>query len=188
MPQNIRILDTALTPELCQALIHRFTQDSRVEQDPQPDYSERLFLFLSDKPDWLELLNKVEIVSNQIVGDYFAYPPPYDVHSRKDWFDDGYVLAHYRKNDVCAMHDDGQVPGGAVRLATLLFYLNDAEGGETHFPLQGMKVAPKQGRAVIFPPTLQYPHEVLPAGSDRFILQTWITDPELLVLHRDELE
>ena len=183
MSQNIKIFQNALPKELCDRLMAKFNDDADVRSDPQPDYSTREFLFLSDKSSWSSALLKVSEFAHSVVGDYFTYPPPYEEFSRTEWFDDGYVLARYKPGDISALHDDGQVAGGHVRLATLLFYLNSvSDGGETYFPLQDIKVAPEQGAAVLFPPTLHYPHEVLPPKQDRYILQTWIVDPYLLVV------
>jgi len=102
--------------------------------------------------------------------------------------DDGYVMACYDEGAVCSLHADGQnaePPFNGHRIATVLFYLSDVgEGGETHFPLQEVKVKPKKGRAVIFPPGYHHPHEVLPANSARYIAQTWITDAEMVVNSR----
>ncbi len=42
-------------------------------------------------------------------------------------------------------------PQAGNRLRTICVYLNEVEaGGETHFPVSGLKVAPRPGRAVIF--------------------------------------
>lgn len=86
------------------------------------------------------------------------------------------------------MHDDAQTlvePFNGLRYVTLLFYLNPVDAGETHFPNQKVKVKPpKEGLAVVFSAMLTHPHEVLATPVDRFIFQTWITDPELLVTYR----
>jgi hypothetical protein len=88
------------------------------------------------------------------------------------------------------MHIDGQTADdhhNTLRIATLLFYLNDVDdGGETYFPLQNLKVKPKTGRAVVFPVGFTHPHEVLKTESPRYILQTWITDPNFKVIPGDD--
>ena len=105
-----------------------------------------------------------------------------------EWGDDGFVMACYDVGHKCVLHVDGQsfVEGqNQLRIATFLFYLNTVDkGGETHFPLQKVKVKPEKGKAILFPPMHTHPHEVLRTSSPRYILQTWITDPSLMVVSR----
>lgn len=183
MPQYIRTFPNALTAELCEKLMEAFDRDGDVAPDPQPDYSTRQFIYASDKPRWADLLYPVGLISNDLLSEYFTNFGP------DHWFDDGYVMAKYAPGDTLALHDDGQCPDpphNGLRLVTLLYYLNDAEGGETYFPNQKVKVKPKQGTAVIFPAMLTHPHEVLEAKSPRYILQTWIIDPDLVVHYRGD--
>lgn len=64
----------------------------------------------------------------------------------------------------------------ANRYLVCLWYLNDvAEGGETEFPGLGIKVAPRAGRLLMFPPFWMYPHAGrLPISGDKFILSTYL--------------
>ena len=184
---EIKIIDGILSSTLCRQLIDKFNNDTFLKSDPQPDYSTRRFLLVSEQLQWQKEVIKLTPIISEVVTDFFNYPGKFSAHSREDWVDDGLVMAHYRPGDTCAFHDDGQVYGCNVRLATVLFYLNDVDqGGETYFPLQDLKICPKEGRAVVFPPHLRFPHEVLEASSDRYILQTWICDPALIVLAEHE--
>lgn len=48
------------------------------------------------------------------------------------------------------------------RILTLFLYLSDVEdGGETNFPLLGLSVKPKKGRAVLWPSTLNHNPEAI---------------------------
>ena len=64
----------------------------------------------------------------------------------------------------------------ANRYLVLLWYLNDvAEGGETVFPGMDLRVAPRAGRLLMFPPYWMYPHAGLPpASGDKYILSTYL--------------
>jgi hypothetical protein len=187
---HVKIFERALAPELCAKVIARFDADRRVKADPQPDYSTRRYLNISHCPDWLPLNTELCRAVNDLVAEYFRRPPELAHGTYHEWTDDGYVVACYKPGDTCIMHIDGQCavpPQNALRIATLLFYLNDVEtGGETRFPLQDLKIKPATGRAVMFPVGFTHPHDVLPATSVRYILQTWITDPNLVVLPRDD--
>jgi Rps23 Pro-64 3,4-dihydroxylase Tpa1-like proline 4-hydroxylase len=184
LSRYIKKFGKVLSDELCDKLIKKFDQDKRVQNDPQPDYSTRTFIYASDKADWSSIMNEVAPIANQITEKYFRELGTLV----EDWFDDGYVLAKYAEGDICALHDDSQcteAPNNALRYATLLFYLNSTEDGETHFPNQAVKITPTKGHAVIFPAMLTHPHEVLSPRGDRYILQTWITDPNMIVNRAD---
>jgi prolyl 4-hydroxylase len=43
-----------------------------------------------------------------------------------------------------------------------LLYLNDVQGGETHFTYFNTSVSPKAGRLVVFPSNYAYTHEAYP--------------------------
>ncbi len=190
MPKYVKMFEGVLTPELCTELIRRFEADPRVKADPQPDYSTRSYLNLSEIWDWRRQVQGVTQIADPLIADFFRLPARYRAAEQKDWANDGWVLARYRTGDACIFHDDAQSPippANGLRLATLIFFLNDVpEGGELYFPLQELKVKPKEGRAVIFPAQVTHPHEVLATGSLRYVLQTWVIDPDLVVVHREE--
>jgi hypothetical protein len=192
MPNFVDIIENALPEQLCTALIEQFEQDKRVIPDPQPDYSTRHYINISLYKEWRSVNAKVAAISNKLMRKYFFRDGALKNATHRDWTDDGYILARYDRGDACIMHVDGQspvYPNNGLRLATVLYYLNDVpEGGETWFPLQDLKVKPKRGMAVVFPVGFTHPHEVLATMSRRYILQTWITDPDLLVFHKDEID
>ena len=186
MSKYIKVFENALSSQLCDKLIRKFKTDSRVKADPQPEYSTRKYIYTSDKTDWIQMINEVSNIEKRLTFEYFQ-----ELGAMiDDWFDDGYVLAKYKKGDTCILHSDNQgvqTPCNGLRYATLIFYLNSVEqGGETVFPQQSVKIAPRQGTAVMFPAMLTHPHQVLSPETDRYILQTWITDPYMEVNVRDD--
>lgn len=62
------------------------------------------------------------------------------------------------------------------RYLVFLWYLNDVEeGGETEFADLGLKIAPKTGRLIVFPPYWMFQHAGLPPRSnDKYILSTYL--------------
>ena len=61
------------------------------------------------------------------------------------------------------------------RYLAFLYYLNDNfTGGETQF-FGDMKLTPKRGSVLVFPPTWQYPHAGLPVDTgNKYILSTYL--------------
>lgn len=59
----------------------------------------------------------------------------------------------YSENDTFPDHQDGAIEMGpnVQSLFTLVVYLNDCQGGATGFPEKRQAVAPKMGKALIFP-------------------------------------
>jgi hypothetical protein len=64
----------------------------------------------------------------------------------------------------------------ANRYLVFLWYLNDvAEGGETEFINLGIKVAPRAGRLLMFPPFWMFQHAGLaPKSNDKYIVSTYM--------------
>jgi predicted 2-oxoglutarate/Fe(II)-dependent dioxygenase YbiX len=63
------------------------------------------------------------------------------------------------------------------RYFTVLCYLNDDfEGGQTSFPQLNYRVAPRCGKAVIFPATYLHCAEPVTSG-EKYILVSWLTGP-----------
>ena len=188
MPGHIKLYPNALSPSLCRDAIALFENDSRVKPDPQPDYSRRDFIKIPDDPNWNPLTKKLVRQMDRVTLQYFAPKLGLEDVAVPEWSDDGLVMSRYNVGDVCALHVDGQSSdpsGNGLRIATLLFFLNSVKkGGETFFPLQKMKIKPEEGTAVMFPVTFTHPHEVLKTFEKRYIIQTWIIDPYLVVNDR----
>jgi len=62
------------------------------------------------------------------------------------------------------------------RYLVLIWYLNDvAEGGETSFPHLDLRVKPRCGQLLIFPPYWMYQHQGLaPVSGEKYILSTYL--------------
>ena len=187
MDPSIRVYPGTLPRKLCQSTIKKFGQDKNASKDPQPDYSTRKFMKITDFKNWNDTAEQFYQYVDQVTSAYFRPKRGLEEVAIPEWSDDGLVMAHYRPGDSCAMHVDGQLPHPPInflRIATLLFFLNDVKkGGELHFPLQKTRIRPTAGTAIIFPPHHTHPHEVIKTGEDRYIMQAWIVDPTLKVTY-----
>ncbi len=190
MPQYIKQIADAIPAEFCAALMKKFDQDQGVKVDPQPEYSSRRYINISEQMAWIREVTKATQIADPYISDYFRLPEPFTAKGIAEWINDGYIVAKYETGDACGFHDDSQSPvrpANGLRYLTVIFFLNDVpEGGELHFPVQGVKIKPRQGLMVLFPAQLTHPHEVLPTKSDRYVLQTWVTDVNLVVNHRED--
>ena len=65
------------------------------------------------------------------------------------------------------------------RYLVFLWYLNDVlDGGDTEFPMLDLKIAPRRGRLLVFPPYWMYQHRGCPSPTrDKYILSTYLRFP-----------
>lgn len=187
--KQIQIFEQAIPKKLCQTLIQAYEGDRRVAKDPQPHYSKRTYLKITEyenEPRWKAPVQKLYNTVESVTSSYFMENSKYPEVTLDTWGDDGFLMSKYSKGDSLILHVDGQTscpPGNFYRLATLVMFLNDVpEGGQLRFPYQGITIKPKTGRCVIFPPTHHFPHEVLPCTQNRYIVQTWIIDPRFKII------
>ena len=76
-------------------------------------------------------------------------------------------------NDRFDMHIDVSNGAAAHRAVAMLFYLNDNDG-YTDFPTKNIRVKPKKGRVVIFPPTWEYPHTGTKPSTEKYIMSSYL--------------
>lgn len=74
-------------------------------------------------------------------------------------------------------HCEAGDKGSCSRAVAYSLYLNDvAEGGETEFLYQGVKLKPEQGKLTLFPTSYMYPHRGNPIYSgNKYIVTGWFT-------------
>ena len=104
-------------------------------------------------------------------------------------------VLHYAVGQAFRLHEDYLLPDGAYktrdlashgqRARTLLIYLNDGfEGGETDFPLLGLRFKGAKGEAMMFPnvladgsPDRRMRHAGLPpTAGEKWLLSQWVRD------------
>ncbi len=90
---------------------------------------------------------------------------------------DRLILKRYRAggDEVFEPHFDA-LDGSSGRYLVFLWYLNNvAEGGETEFCDLDLKVAPRTGRLLMFPPYWMFQHAGrAPISGDKYILSTYL--------------
>ena len=91
-------------------------------------------------------------------------------------YDTGYQIQKTPTNGQYIWHYDGDKPSIRNRSLVFIWYLNDNfTGGNTAFKHQSIKIEPKAGRFLIFPPFWTHVHCGLPVTSgDKYIVTGWI--------------
>ena len=177
----------AATPEFCEQLIKRFEADGRKgtarigpegAEDKKVRDSTNLEMNLLD--DWSSTVDDIRQMIFSRLTKYLD-----DVHTglSKSMFvngyDSSYTMMKYVPGSVGYtwhndfLFDDFSNKSG-VRTVTWLFYLNDADGGETEFKY-GRKIKCETGKLVLFPSCWSMVHRGLPVNSGvKYLCVGWI--------------
>jgi len=69
-------------------------------------------------------------------------------------------IKKYLPNDIDRFetHADATMPDTIPRFLVMFIYLTDNNSGYTSFPTRDIKIQPKKGRLLMFPPNWCYPH------------------------------
>jgi len=177
----VRYYDDALPKEFCAQLVQNFEQATHLQMPHGKGHQAGL-----DSSGWTELdvgrvadaafmgffhskIDNYLAEYNRQLGLSLPIPPSAKL--------DDLRIKRYRagSGENFQPHFDSYERKSA-RYLVFLWYLNDvAEGGETAFIDIDMKVAPRAGRLLIFPPYWMYQHAGLPpVSNDKYIISTYL--------------
>lgn len=162
LSEYIKVYDDALHPFICQNLIALFdnTAHSRTETDTyQFDV-----INLNQIPDLAHVGIDLAKTAAHYAERYFR-ELKLPVLPTVQGFEE-VRLKRYRPGDQFKPHVDVGDYASARRYLYALFYLNTLNHGDTEFPGLGVKIKPRQGRLVLFPPFWLFPHAGRPALSE----------------------
>lgn len=177
----IRVYDDALTADFCGRLVAGFEQSIAEQFRNGRDVHDAL-----DKSAWTEV-DIGRVADEAFLGFFLAQIDaslarynrdvpltiPVPMRPRTDRL----ILKRYRPGgeESFQPHFDS-IDAVCGRFMVFLWYLNDVEqGGETQFCDLGVKVAPRTGRLLMFPPYWMFQHAGLPPVSgDKYILSTYL--------------
>jgi len=74
----IQIFDNILSASQCEELIAKFKSDKNVSADPQPDYSRRRYLNISQTSGWFSAINIALRATHEMAEVYFSRPEGMD--------------------------------------------------------------------------------------------------------------
>ena len=177
----IFIKDDALPGFLCDDMVQRFEQAEdeqylgRIGQTFEQDTSikKSTDLVVSGKPHWKDvdnnLFRSLGMALNEFKQKYEYFKGPFK--------DNGYAIQRTNVGEHYHWHIDGGSHDFAQRQLVAVWYLNDVPGpgGETEFLFQDIKVTPKKGRLVLFPPFWTHEHRgVTLQKGVKYIATTWV--------------
>jgi len=177
----IQVFDGALTPEFCAQMVQSFNRMSQFHvlngrgQKRGFDASAWTELNISPLADtgmkgfFLKQIDDHLALYNQRLGLTLPVPTRPRIEDIR--------IKRYRvgADEKFEPHFDS-MDDKANRYLVFLWYLNDvADGGETEFCNLGIKVAPRAGRLLMFPPYWMFQHAGLaPRSNDKYIVSTYL--------------
>jgi len=174
-------VDHALPAPLCREMIRRFEDKAeqqylgRIGQRATEDQGIKRStdLVVSGKPDWKDIdTNLHHSMSLMMRG--FRERFPYFKGPFKDM---GYAIQRTVPGEYYHWHIDGGSHEFAQRQLVVIWYLNDVDGpgGETEFLFQGVKIQPREGKMLLFPPFWTHEHRgVTLQQGVKYIATTWV--------------
>jgi hypothetical protein len=165
----IKIYENALEPSICDSLISIFDKNvsmhERFDQHGYPNFTQ---FNLTKNKNISNEINKVHdyIVKKTIIYKkiYYNYVDP-RVFPEKNSYEQ-FRIKKYEVGgkDRFDTHVDVISSKSCLRFLSFLWYLNDVDsGGETVF--SDLKISPKKGNLLIFPPLWLFPHKGNPPIS-----------------------
>lgn len=180
----IRVYDAALPREFCIRLVTAFQQSPAMHVKRERGWRAGL-----EESAWTEL--DLTPLGDKAFRDYFrGHIDEYLQRYNRDVslaipVPASPLMAELRLKRYLPETGDGfqlhfdSINAVAQRYLVFLWYLNDvAEGGETEFPDLQVKVRPRAGRLLMFPPYWMFQHAGLPPRSgEKYILSTYLLFP-----------
>lgn len=173
----------ALEPDLCQRVIEAFDRDPNKRQGRAgrtgavsllADTKQSVDLEIPSHGEWGEILQLIHPKIQACVAHYLAVSPVLRSFPLQAT---GYKIQLYPKQQgYFRWHADSVGKEVSNRVAALVLYLNDvAEGGETEFFHQSIKIPPRTGKLLLFPAGWTYMHcGHMPLSGDKYIISSFI--------------
>jgi len=184
------IYDNTLDPKICLTLMkimnsgkYKIIQQTQTLQHSNDNMNNSIRIgteMLLDNPDHEVVKSKLLKATFKVIDRYIEQTSgmsDYILPNLNPYKFENFRIRKYKKNEgFFKLHSDIIDYKSASRLFVIMFYLNSVKiGGETEFPLLDIKVKPKQGSCVIFPPNFLFPHQAnIPISHHKFTAQTYL--------------
>lgn len=180
MSNFISIYDNVLEKKHCNHLIEKFElykeQQKKIEKDNHFSFTE---INMNQHNSWKDY---VKILMLQVYKKYIEkYISDHNINLEKQWPKKyAYEEVRFKKYELNNIDDfkehvDVYDYPSAKRFLVFFLYLNDNDGGETIFPEFDIKVQPKAGRMLMFPPQWTHKHKAeKPKIKPKYILGSYL--------------
>ena len=171
--------EDALSQAQCQSMIARF--EAHPDKTPgragsnmlhQPELKRSTDLVLHGT-EWKDVDQWLFVSLSSAMRELRQHYP----YFRGRFKDQGYAVQRTEVGEYYHWHVDADSKALASRQLVAIWYLNDVPppGGETEFLHQGVKVSPREGRLILFPPFWTHQHRgVTVREGVKYIATTWV--------------
>lgn len=177
---GIGIIEQVLEPSLCDTVVEYFDRSDKkgTGEVVRPDGSRAqgkskvsIDLDIAEFPK--ELRDQIHY---HIVMAFVEYQNQFPSLQGLEFRTMGYMIQMYPKNQGrFDWHSDATNLETFRRQVAMVLYLNDvAEGGETEFHYQELRVAPRRGNCIFFPPFWTHRHRgTVPVSDDKYVITSF---------------
>lgn len=167
----IKVYDNVLPVQACNTLITFFDNQEKIVR--KSDIASFTELNLNNNPSAKKMLNELVKLQTAVFMQYESeLPTKFKIPSLKLF--EEFRVKCYNKNDIFDWHCDVADNNSSKRYLAFLWYLNDVEdnSGKTIF-FNDVKIVPKQGSVVVFPPMWMFPHKGDLVTSKKYIMSSY---------------
>lgn len=177
----ILVVDDAIDPQMCQFAVDAYEHNSLIREscdNPNGMHFHQLNVTaFSDDPQ-LESIQKYMVEASRFYVElYKSRVADTDFWPRSYGFEE-FRIKKYEPNgvDQFADHIDAANAVTSRRFMVFFWYLNDVDaGGETEFLNMDLRIKPKQGRLLMFPPLWLFPHRgSKPISGPKYIMGSYL--------------
>ena len=178
MKKYIKVYDDVLPPHHCKTLIEKFEasfdQHVATDLDNHRHFTE---ININQHKDWEGMVSGLYATLRPYVDRYRI-----DCKIKDNQWPDRFGFEQIRfkrylvnNRDEFKSHVDVGDYESARRFLVFFLYLDDNEKGQTGFDEYNLKVKPKQGRLLMFPPTWTYLHTAYkPKDKPKYIIGSYL--------------
>lgn len=181
-PHFIRMYPGSFGPALCEEVIRRFEADERKHASTtatrdKPRLRSGTMLQIGDLPEWRDIAEAWSAALEKNLTAYAeAFPTLKQLVSTPATKRTPPLLERIEPGQGFGLHIDASVAGTHDRMVAVLMYLKDVEeGGFTDFPFQSIRVKPRAGLMLLFPPYWTHPHQgISPVSGLKYNLTSYV--------------
>lgn len=181
-PHFIRMYPNTFSAAQCAEVIRRFEADDRKHASTtatrdKPRLRSGTMLQIGDLPDWRDIAEAYSTALEKNLQAYAdAFPTLKQLISTPATKRTPPLLERIEPGQGFGLHIDASVAGTHDRMVAVLMYLKDVEeGGFTEFPFQSIRVKPRAGLMLLFPPYWTHPHQgVSPVSGVKYNLTSYV--------------